>query len=187
MIPETRLRPFIAAAAGAALLGLAAACSSPPRDAPERVRVGDEMQRSADAAFVREPFDDQARLAVLRQRALFDHHFEPFSTRLTPLGQRDLGWLAEAVRRDGGSISLPRGGCSESLHEARVLAVTDALLTDGIAADRIEVESGAQGGRGVSTAAAILIRARIERNPLKVPDSSSSGSTATATTTGGSL
>lgn len=186
MIPETRLSP-VSAAACAALLGFAAACSSPPRDAPERVRVGDEMQRSADAAFVREPFDDQARLAVLRQRVLVDHHFEPFSTRLTPLGQRDLGWLAEAVRRDGGSISLPRGGCSESLHEARVLAVREGLLADGIAADRIEIDSSPPGGRGVSTAAAILIRARIERNPLKVPDSSSSGSTITSTTTGGSL
>lgn len=176
----------IPAAAGAAAVALAASCSAPKRGEPDKVRIGDAMQQTADASFVREPFDDQARLAVLRQRALFDHHFEPFSSHLTSLGERDLQILAAAMRRDGGRISLPRGGCSESLHAARVEAVRAALEADGIAADRIELDGGPIGGRGVSTAEAILIRVEIARNPLKIPDAStSSASSATpATPTG---
>jgi hypothetical protein len=187
--PNLRTLSSTPAFAGMAAIALAASCSAPKRGEPDQVRIGDAMQQAADASFVREPFDDQARLAVLRQRAIFDHHFEPFSTHLTPLGERDLQILAAAMRRDGGRISLPRGSCSESLHAARVLAVRAALEADGIAPDRIELDEGPIGGRGVATTEAILIRVRIEQNPLKIPDTSSSGTSSastTTTTTGGS-
>lgn len=80
-------------------LALATLCllgCSGPRDSrtPESAIAVDEAQALADARFRSEPFSDQVRQGVLRQRALFDHHFVPETAQLTRLGERDLAILA---------------------------------------------------------------------------------------------
>ena len=152
----------------AALLALAA-CSPAPKTDPGKVKITDEMQLQADKEFVREPFQDQIAQGVLRQRTIFDYQFEAGSAKLTPLGQRDVRILAGAMRDSGGSISVRQGAADNGLYLARRDTVRKALLAEGIAADRIQIDDAAPGGRGTATTDALTIRERIQKSPMKPP------------------
>jgi hypothetical protein len=158
----------------AALLAvpLAVACQAPTgpaASASRPVAVTDDAMLAADKEFVREPFGDQARAAVVRQRALFEMHFRPGSAELTPLGRRDLAILAEAVAEDGGSISVRRGSAGEKLYTSRLETVREGLLAAGVDARRIRLDDAPPGGQGTSTSEAILIRAKIRDQPMPAP------------------
>lgn len=163
------IHPLLAALAA---VPLAVACQAPPGPASEArapESIPDEQMLEVDKRYVREPFEDQARAGVVRQRALFEMHFRPGSAELTPLGRRDLGILADAVGEDGGSISVRRGSVGERLYKARVETVREGLLAAGIDARRIRIDDGSPGGEGVSTSEAILIRAKIRDQPITSP------------------
>ena len=145
------------------------ACAPSSKLDPGKVKVSDEMQLEADKEFVREPVQDQATQAVIRQRAIFEHEFEPGSAKLTSLGQRDIRILAGALRDSGGSISVRQGSASTELYAARRDTVRKALLAEGIAADRIRVDDAPAGGRGAATTDALEIRERVQRSPMKPP------------------
>lgn len=167
-------RPCLASGVSASLragLALASvvsamACETAPPQSRDRVTIGDADQRAADQAFVREPFGDQARRGVIRQRALFDAHFVPDSDRLSSLGRRDVAILADALRNSGGRISLRRGSTSEQLYAARVAQVRAAFVSFGIDSSRISIDDGLPGGAGATTEDALLIRADIREVPM---------------------
>lgn len=145
-----------------ALCALAlAGCSTPAQPSGPRVTMSDEEQLAADMAFTQRPFDDQARAGVIRQRTLFEHHFEPGSAQLTSLGRRDLGMLADAMSSTGGSISVQRASASKDLYAARLETVRDALVARGIPTDRVKLDGQPAGGTGVATSHAVEIRAQI--------------------------
>lgn len=167
-------------------LALAALClfgCSGPRGSNtyEAALAADDAQRLAESRFREEPFTDQVRHGVLRQRALFDHHFVPESARLTRLGERDLGILAEELREQGGTIALPRGSESEELHAERVAAVSAALVARGIAPEQIAVETRPAAGPGVASTDALAIRSRISTSPMPqlTPGAQNSGTSTT--------
>lgn len=169
MSPARRARSAGAARrlAIAALPALALlACESAPPQSRNRATIGDAAQRAADQEFVREPFADQARRGVIRQRALFDAHFVPDSDRLSPLGRRDVSILADALRESGGRISVRRGATSERLYAARVAQVKLAFVGLGIDASRIAIDDSLPGGAGSTTEDALLIRAEIRESPM---------------------
>lgn len=160
----------------AALLAvpLAVACQAPPgpaTSARQAESIPDDTMLEVDKRYVHEPFGDQARAGVLRQRALYDLHFRAGSADLTPLGQRDLAILAEAVEEDGGTISVRRGSAGDRLYKARIETVRDGLRAAGIEARRIRIDDGPPGGEGLATAEAILIRAKIRDQPMAAPSS----------------
>lgn len=151
---------------------LAVACQTPQGPAQtssQSESISDAEMLAVDKYYSREPFDDQARAAVVRQRALFDRHFRPGSAALNPLGERDLAILADAVAEDGGAISVRRGSVGERLYKARVETVRDGLLAAGIEAKRIRIDDAPPGGDGMATAEAILIRAKIRDQPMPAP------------------
>ena len=158
----------------AALLAvpLAVGCQAPSGPAASVSRpenVTDDAMLAADKEFVREPFGDQARAAVVRQRALFEMHFRPGSAELTPLGRRDLEILAEAVAEDGGAIAVRRGSAGDRLYKSRVETVRDGLLAAGVDPKRIRIDDGPPGGAGTATSEAIMIRAKIRDQPMPAP------------------
>lgn len=154
-----------------ALLG-AAACGEPKKADPSRLDIDDSKMLAADKEFVREPFTDQARRGVIRQHTLYDTAFEPGSAKLSGLGRRDLGILIDAMRENGGQISVPRGSSSEQLHGARLAEVRTSIVAAGVSADRIEVDAGQAGGTGVATAEALRIKEQIRKTPFKTPSES---------------
>ena len=149
------------------LLPLLAACMSQPKPQPNSVRVQDDVQREADRKFAQEPFDDQVRQGVIRQKAIFESQFKPDTADLNSIGQRNVHILAQAMRESGGRIAVPRGSANGTLHTARLNAVRKALTDEGIARDRVEVGDGNAGGPGLSTAEALSIRASIAKKPMQ--------------------
>lgn len=115
---------------------------------------------------VKDPFAEQSRRAVLRERVIREMHFEPSSTRMTRVGRDTLAILADAIRSDGGSIAVDRGSAGPELYNARVAAVRSQLVSMGIGEDRFTLDGGPEGGQGVATSAALVIRARIADKPL---------------------
>lgn len=153
------------------LLLAATACGPANRTDPGKVKISDEMQLQADKEFVREPVEDQASQAVIRQRTIFEHEFEAGSAKLNSLGQRDVRILAGALRDAGGSISVRQGSASAELYAARRDTVRKALLAAGISNDRIRLDDASPGGGGTGTSDALHIRERIQKSPMKPPPS----------------
>lgn len=165
--PRTCCALRAAALAGSLLAGLAACgCASAPAKDPDRVNINDAVQRSADREFVREPFSDQARQGVIRQRTLYEVHFVGESSRLSALGRRDVSILADALRTGGGRISIRRGAAGEQLYAERVAEVRRTLASYGIEANRVSIDDRFPGGAGTRTEDALLIRADIRAAPM---------------------
>ena len=156
------------------LAGCGVAGCTTPQDGGGRDRTapnGKAIQR-ADRDLARSPFDQQARRGVERQRTLYDHHFEPATARLSSLGRRDLAVLAGVLRSDGGRISVRRGTTSEELYSARVVIVGETLVADGVQLDRIVIDDGPPGGRGIASRDAVTIHSEISREELTIPEGS---------------
>ncbi len=164
-----RIPLITVAMAGGALMAstMLGGCATPPASEAQKVKVPDDMEQAADREFVREPFADQARAAVIRQGALFESHFKPDSATLTSRGERDLTVLADALKQDGGRISVRRGSANDALYEKRLDTVRRMLVGLGIADNRITLDDRPPGGSGVSTAQAMVIRARIAESPMQ--------------------
>lgn len=142
-----------------------ASCSSPDK-AGDSTTLSDSVQRSADRDFVREPFKDQARQGVVRQRALFEAHFVPDSDRLSALGRRDVAVLADAMRSTGGGIAVRCNSASPALFAARISTVRKTLIAAGIDPARVVVNEEMPGGPGTTTEDALMIRAEIRAAPM---------------------
>ena len=127
------------------------------------------MQYAADQQFVREPFDEQTRLGLLRQRTLFEADFQIDSAVLSPLGRKDVTILAQAVLDDGGHISVRQGSASAELYAARIAEVRARLVAAGVRVERIELVDRNAGGIGEATAEALVIRKDIRTTPLPNP------------------
>lgn len=141
-------------------------CATPPPKDPDKVNINDAAQRTADREFVREPFSDQARQGVIRQRTLYEIHFVTDSSRLSALGRRDVAILADALHATGGRISVRRGTASDALHAERIAEVRRTLIAAGVDASRVMIDDRFPGGTGTTTEDALLIRADIRAAPM---------------------
>ena len=150
----------------------ASACMQKPAEEIDRVRIEDRLLEPSDRLFATQPFEDQARAGVVRQRTIFDQQFLPGSDALTALGSRDLGYLADAMRLDGGTIAVRRGQASPELYRARLASVRRALAIRGIEPERIALSDGLPGGPGVDSGEALLIREQVRKIPFEVPTGS---------------
>lgn len=149
---------------------LLAGCGTPEqKEKPATVELSDDFIRGVDRQMTRQPFEDQARRGVVRQRTLYDYHFNVESAELTSLARRDLQYLLEALGTGGARLSVRRGPASADLYAARVTAVRDWFVDRGVASSRILIDDGPPGGPGVSSVDAIAIRAEIKLKPFKVP------------------
>ena len=153
---------------GGAMLSLIG-CANTPKPPPDRRIINDDVQYAADQQFVKEPFDEQARLGIVRQRTLFEADFQMDSAVLSPLGRKDVTILAQAVLESGGRISVRQGSASAELYAARIAEVRARLVAAGVQVERIELVDRNAGGTGESTAEALVIRKDIRSIPLPNP------------------
>lgn len=171
MDSATLFRRALPRLASSLCIGLClAACAS--RKGSGTIDGVDHAGRAADRLHAQAPFDEQARLAVLRSAALDESHFAPGSARLTSRGQRDIAILADAMAEAGGRISIDRGSADDALHAARLEGVRRALAREGIAPDRVLLDEAGPGGAGVAGAEALRILDIVRRDPLNIPSSS---------------
>ena len=154
------------------LAAVAAGCHSASRDVRNSHDSPASVQaiQEADIAMATTPFDDQARRGVEVQRAIYDYHFRPHSAELTSLGRKVVVVLAGALERDGGWVTVQRGGASPDLYASRIVVVREGLRAGGVGLDRIVIEDGAPGGRGESSRNAVRIRSEMRLNGIQIPD-----------------
>ena len=159
---------LVAVTVGGAMLSLIG-CANTPKPPPDRRIINDDVQYAADQQFVKEPFDEQARLGILRQRTLFDADFQIDSAVLSALGRKNVTILAQAVLESGGYISVRQGSASAELYAARIAEVRARLVAAGVQVERIELVDRHAGGPGEATAEALVIRKDIRSIPLPNP------------------
>ena len=162
----------IAPLAASALLVAAGGCTPKPPEDVDRVRVDQHLLAPTDRQFALQSIDDQVRAGVVRQRTIFEYQFVPGSASLTVLGSRDLGYLAEAMRVDGGTIAVRRGSADERLYLARLDSVRRALALRGIGQDRVALSDGLASGAGIESSEALIIREQVRKVPLDIPTGS---------------
>lgn len=141
----------------------------------------DFAAQAADRKYAQAPFDEQARQAILRERALYDSHFVAGTAKLTPRAERELAVLAEAMLETGGRLSVERGSVRATLHTARLESVRNALARSGIAPDRVLLDEAGPGGAGSTSSEALRVLDAARREPMRLP---TSGILSTATTGG---
>jgi len=142
-IESTKLKAF-----GLLLTGLASCVSSSmtkeDQHGIQNMWVADAIRRT------------ELNNAIIVQRAIFPYHFVAETSELNGLGDRDVQVLAGHFEKHRGRLSIRRGGASEELHQARVQAVVDALVENGMGREQIEVHDGAPGGTGMASGQLLL-------------------------------
>lgn len=156
LLPPMRatLRRPATVVAGFALF-IVASCGGGPESKGSMVVVSDDQKLAADRMFVRDPFDDQVKQGVLRQRMLGEIHFLPHSAELSNLGKRDLSILAPALAKSGDRLSVRRGESGVELRDARVATVRSELAKLGVAV--VAVDDAPAGGPGIVSGDALLL------------------------------
>ena len=137
---------------GLGLLVLAACNTTPYVQPPEE-------QREANAAMVSELAQQSVRNAVLEQHTLYPRHFVNGTAILSPLGERDLQFMADAYRTTGGTVNVVSAGASDHLYRQRVNTVMIFLDAQGIGRDHVVIADKPAGGRGTTTARVVEIQA----------------------------
>ncbi|MCE5278748.1 MAG: hypothetical protein ABFD92_18455 [Planctomycetaceae bacterium] len=114
----------------------------PPVDAEEGPRV-------VDAWPIAAANDTAIRNAIVRQSALYPHHFEINSHLLNPLGQREVAVLADHFRTAPGVLAIRRGDESTTLYETRIQTVLAVMADRGVDIRRVGVDQAPPGGDGM--------------------------------------
>ena len=86
---------------------------------------------------------------VMEQNTVFPYHFEPDSSRLTAVGERDLAILAKRHRESPGTLNVRMRTASQVLYMERVSTVLDFLAKRGVDTGRITVVDVYPGGAGM--------------------------------------
>ena len=140
-----------------------ASCSSAPDDsAPPADPFAPQPER------VLQPFEQQARRGVARERALYPHHFAPNAATLTDLGKATLAAIVDQLPADGGSIHVAPGAASPELVAQRLQAVAQRLQELGVPAARVAVAAGQPGGPGAAAVDVLAVRAAAADDPMKL-------------------
>jgi len=137
-----------------ALLLAIAACGGAPETKGSMIVVSDDKKLAADRMFVRDPFDDQVKQGVLRQRTIGDAHFVWGSSELTTLGKRDVAILASGLKNGANQRIALRGGESAALREARMSTLKNEFAKLGVA---VTLDEGPTGGKGIASGEALLL------------------------------
>jgi hypothetical protein len=104
--------------------------------------------------------DESISNAIITQHTLYPYHFVTGSAELNRLGERDVKVLAAHMVRNPGDISVHKGGEGQALYDARVKAVTEALIKYEVPAGSIKIVDRMPGGDGVPSERAVLILKR---------------------------
>jgi hypothetical protein len=162
-------------------LGLPACTDSPPMDA--RISSNAAEQQAIDTWYVDTHLRGDIAAGIITQRTIYPYHFEPGSSRLTDLGRRDVGILAEYYKSTPAAIAVVRGDAADELYAARTGVVKDAFKDSGVDLARVTVGEGLPGGRGISGQS--IVEAKMnETGQFSAPSTDTGSMTKEGTTSG---
>ena len=164
----TALKTLMIAAMFAGLSG----CAAQPNEVePPMAEQDSELDPSArtDKQFANVVHDQAVYNAIVAQHTFFPYHFMANGDALNPLGERDLGALADYYRLHPGDVIVRRGDTPEELYDGRVRQVLQGLSRAGVDTDRVKVSDANLPGRGMPGDRVVKI---LELKPMKVGDAS---------------
>jgi len=125
--------------------------------------------------------------AIVTQHVIYPYHFVTNSAELNKLGERDLNVLASYYIAHPGELSIHRAEASQTLYDARIVAVMDRLKASGVAIERLTVTDAFPGGDGIASERVV----KILRAPAVLTGgttgSEAGGSNSTQSSTGSSM
>lgn len=150
---------------------------------------GMPKDRAVNSALICSYNDMAINNAIIVQHTLFPYHFVSDGAMLNELGAHDLRILAEHYRDYPGPLAIRQGDTPKELYDARLTYVRQALVTAGVAAERIKVCDGTAGGDGANAERVLTVLDREKKNAEKGGGSGGYGGTAGggATTGGGGM
>lgn len=138
-------------AVGLALGGLAG-CA-----ADQQTEQAQDMDSIPDGSYIALYAQDAIDNAIVREHAVYMHHFRPNAAELNTIGMRVIETLAQHYGEYGGPLSVVQGDANEEIFEARIAAVRDALADAGVEPNRITIGDMAPGGDGIRSEAVLRI------------------------------
>lgn len=138
-------------AIGLALGGLAG-CASDQRT--EQAEYTDPIPDGSYVALYAEEAIDNA---IVREHAVYMHHFRPNGAQLNAMGRRVIETLAQHYGQYGGALSVVQGDANDEILEARIDAVRNALADAGVDPSRITIGDMAPGGDGIRSETVLSI------------------------------
>lgn len=138
-------------AVGLALGGLAG-CA-----ADQQTERAQDMDSIPDGSYVALYVQDAIDNAIVREHAVYVHHFRSNAAQLNTIGRRVIETLAQHYGEYGGALSVVQGDANEEIFEARIAAVRDALADAGVDPNRITIGDMAPGGDGIRSEAVLSI------------------------------
>lgn len=169
------MRSYFVAAGCVGLLCLG--CSEPTK------RLNAPPHGAADeVSDLQAPLEYQVDNALLADMSVSDVHFLPHRAALSSLGEQRVNRLISLLREYGGAIRLSSDLEDAELLAARTAIVMERLTSAGIDTSKEVLREDMPGGRGMSAAEVVLIRASEGTYaPKKKTGSTSSSSSGSST------
>lgn len=101
-----------------------------------------------DRRLVASLTDEQAVMAVQRQRTVYPYHFIAGTAELNDLGRRDLMILADFERDHPGVVHVCRDREAPGLYAARLKSIREFLSGEGVPVGRVMFDDAWPGGDG---------------------------------------
>lgn len=109
--------------------------------------------------------DDMADNAILHDMSLADFHFVAHTSEISGTGADRLNRMAPLLNTYGGTVHYQTDIADAVLVNQRLAHVREYLTVAGTNMDRVKVETGLSGGRGMPAARALEIEAKGTVNP----------------------
>ena len=110
-----------------------------------------------DGSYVAMYAQDAIDNAIVREHAVYTHHFRLNGAQLNTLGRRVIETLAQNYGEFGGALSIVQGDVTDEIFEARIGTVRDAIADAGVDPSRITIGDTAPGGDGMRSTTVLSI------------------------------
>jgi hypothetical protein len=107
--------------------------------------------RAMHEAMVKNYWAEHTEGAILRGGAVYPYHFELNSSELNELGAYEVGVMARSGAHRALNVHLARGDASDTLYQARMNVLRDALIDGGADANMLAINDTRPGGEGMSS------------------------------------
>lgn len=142
---------------GLVMLGMMLAAMSVGCRSHKHEEVALQLQENEEVASLRQNLEGMVDNGLLHNMAIADIHFVPHTDELNSLGVQKLSQMARLVETYGGTIHYETQLTDQDLVSRRMANARDYLTTTGIDISRLQINSGASGGRGMLASEAIEI------------------------------
>lgn len=147
------------------IMAAASGCQTSDPDLKPRGTLN-ASHRAVNEALVESARLQSTDAAIIRQHTLYPYHFVQYGSDLNDLGKRDVHILARHYQNNPGPLNVNQGDAPASLYQARVQTVKDAMVMNGVAANRLTIADEMPGGEGLPSDWVVIVLDRMKAGEL---------------------